>query len=98
MWGGRRGHQLFSNHTVRCNHSAQSPCSNNPTPRQSGSATTLDTNSSVDDKTMTAQPHLLLASVRAALADDEAPKASVSRRPIHLTLLIVSPFCHLPPH
>ena len=56
------------------------------------------TNSSVDDKRMTAQPHLLLTSVRAALADDEAPKTFVSRRPIHLTLLIVSPFCHLPPH
>jgi len=54
--------------------------------KQSGAATTLDTNSSVDDKTMTAQPHLLLASEPAALADDEAPKASVSRRPIHLTL------------
>ena len=51
-----------------------------------------------DVKSMATKPHLLLASVRVTLANDEAPRAFPSRRPIDLTLVIVSPFCHLSPH
>jgi hypothetical protein len=89
--------QLFSNRAARCSHGVQSPC-RLQTSRQSGVATTLDANLPADDKRATAKPHLLLASMRGALTDDEAPEIFLRRRPMDLTLLIVRPFCHLSPH